>query len=406
MSSTASVSYCHNAMKVFPCALAVDAASWALRSGDVCRAVELLEQGRTLIWTQMARFHTPLDSLQEADDHAKAVTKKFQDLSSLLDNPPANHSEGTLKVDAEAEATHYTHLVEEWNTTVEEIQKLKGLSRFLLPPLFSELQDATCGGPIIVLIASKLYCHAIIVLHKESPVNVGLAINTGEQPSVPGEKGKLVEALRELWVEIMHPVVENLSKFAKPGSRIWWCPTSFFNFMPLHAAGEYRRGGKSLAQLYISSYTPSLTVLIKARRRHDQPLPMLFATIEPFKSVFLMCDELLSLLDITQMDLSSHSFAFLSACETAVSNFHPPDEVIHLVPALQFAGVNSVVRTLWEVNDIAVQHLVKAFYEKFCGDGTMNSKRTARALYRAVQSLADDKDMPLDQRIVFVHIGI
>jgi hypothetical protein len=63
MSATASVSSRHSAMKDFPSTLAVDAASCALRSGDVCRAVELLEQGRTIIWTQMTRFRTPLDNL-------------------------------------------------------------------------------------------------------------------------------------------------------------------------------------------------------------------------------------------------------------------------------------------------------------------------------------------------------
>jgi len=127
---------------------------------------------------------------------------------------------------------------------------------------------------------------------------------------------------------------------------------------------------------------------------------------EPFKSAFLMRDQPLSLLDITQMDLSQHQFAFLSACETAVGAFSAPDEVIHLAAGLQFAGVKSVVGTLWKVNDSTVQRLVKAFYQNLCGDGTMNSKRAARALHRAVQSLACDRDIPLDQRIVFVHIGI
>ncbi|KAG2114119.1 CHAT domain-containing protein, partial [Suillus clintonianus] len=101
-----------------------------------------------------------------------------------------------------------------------------------------------------------------------------------------------------------------------------------------------------------------------------------------------------------------HAFAFLSACETAVGDFQTPDEVIHLAATLQFAGVESVIGTLWKVNDISVQRLVEAFYKNFCGDGTMNSKRAARALHRAVQSLANDKDMPLDQRILFMHIGI
>jgi CHAT domain-containing protein len=126
---------------------------------------------------------------------------------------------------------------------------------------------------------------------------------------------------------------------------------------------------------------------------------------EPFMSAFLMRDQPLSLLDITQMDLSRHEFAFLSACETAVGDFATPDEVIHLAAGLQFAGVKSVVGTLWKVTDATVQRLVEAFYKNLCGDGKMNFKGAARALHRAVHSLAHDKDIPLDQRIVFMHIG-
>jgi CHAT domain-containing protein len=127
---------------------------------------------------------------------------------------------------------------------------------------------------------------------------------------------------------------------------------------------------------------------------------------EPFMSAFLMRDQPLSLLDITQMDISRHEFAFLSACETAVGDFATPDEVIHLAAGLQFAGVKSVVGTLWKVNDWAVQHVVEASYKKLWGDGKMNSKRAAQALRQAVYSLARNKDMPLDKRIAFMHIGI
>jgi len=55
---------------------------------------------------------------------------------------------------------------------------------------------------------------------------------------------------------------------------------------------------------------------------------------EPFKSALLMHDEPLTLLDITQTDLSKHQYAFLSACDTAVGVFDRPDEVIHLAAAL------------------------------------------------------------------------
>jgi CHAT domain-containing protein len=127
---------------------------------------------------------------------------------------------------------------------------------------------------------------------------------------------------------------------------------------------------------------------------------------EPFKSAFLMCDQPLSLLDITQMDLSRHEFAFLSACETTVGTFRTPDKVIHLAAGLQFAGVKSVIGTLWMVNDSTVQRLVKAFYKILCKSGKMNSKRAAWALHQVVGSLAHDKDIPLDQCIVFIHIGV
>ncbi|KAG1831276.1 CHAT domain-containing protein [Suillus variegatus] len=488
MSVTASVSSRHNAMKEFPNTLAVDAASCALRSGDVCRAVELLEQGRTIIWTQMARLRTPLDSLETRGDHAVTLMKRFRHLSSLLDKPLASHSESTPKVDVEAEETWHRRLVEDWNGAVEEIQKIEGFSRFLLPPLFSYLQDAARDGPVIVLIASRSSCDAIIIPHDQPPTSIQLSTNlqkldelvlafqeaVDKDADLNGKQRALMEALRELWKVVVCPVVETLNEFVPLRSRIWWCPTSVFNFLPLHAAGEYRARGKSLSQQYTSSYTPSLTALIKARESHDRPPSVPFVAIgqnhpagalsileavepelelvrrllpppptvsfskitsvdatqsralralrdntwfhlachgtqrfnEPFQSAFLMRDQPLSLLDIAHMDLSRHQFAFLSACETAVGDLNTPDEVIHLAAGLQFAGVKSVVGTLWKVNDSTVQRVVEAFYKNLCGDGKMNSKRAARALHRAVQSLASDKDIPLAQRIVFVHIGI
>ncbi|KAG1841209.1 CHAT domain-containing protein [Suillus subluteus] len=445
MSMTASVSSRHNIMKDFPRMLAVDAALCALRSGDVCRAVELLEQGRTIIWTQMTRLRTPLDNLQTCSDHAAALMKKFRDPSSLLNKPPANDQEATPRVDVEAEETRYRHLVKDWNGAVEEIQKIKGFSRFLLPPLFSDLQDAARDGPIIMLIASKSSCDAIFIPHKQPPTKIPLPTNLEklwalvagfQYRSTPA----LTTALAELWDDVVC---------------LYW------------------KDGQFLSQFYISSYTPSLTALIKACR-HDRSLSVSFAAIgqncpagasftldcvepelelvrsllpppptvsftkitsidamklralpalqentwlhflchgtqkyeDPFNSAFLMRDQPLSLLNITQTDLSQHEFTFLSACDTAVGDHDTPDEVIHLAASLQFTGVKSVVGTLWKVNDSTVQCLVEAFYKNLCRDGKMNSKRAARALHKAVQLLACNKDMPLEQRIVFVHIGI
>jgi CHAT domain-containing protein len=337
-----------------------------------------------------------------------------------------------------------------------------------------------------VLLASKSSCNAIIIPHEQPPINIQLPTNfeklqtlvvklrraSRTEAGSKGTQSALIKALMELWDDVIRLVVEKLNEFAPRPSRIWWCPTSLFNFLPLHAAGAYRQGEQLLSQLYISSYTPSLTALMRARKSHANFPSVSFAAIgqnrpdgasftlefvepelelvrsllppavsftkitshdatksralrtmgdntwlhfschgtqdydEPFKSAFLMRDQPLSLLNISQMDLSRHEFAFLSACDTAVGVPSTPDEVIHLAAGLQFAGVKSVIGTLWMVNDSTVQRLVEEFYKNFCGDGKMNSKRAARALRRAVQSLARDKDIPLDQRIVFMHIGI
>jgi hypothetical protein len=37
--------------------------------------------------------------------------------------------------------------------------------------------------------------------------------------------------------------------------------------LPLHAAGPYRKGQQNIPHLYISSYIPTLTTLIRDRRR-------------------------------------------------------------------------------------------------------------------------------------------
>ncbi|KAF8840462.1 TPR-like protein [Paxillus ammoniavirescens] len=286
ISAAMSISSRYNAMKHFPVDLSVDAASCALRCGNVPLALELLEQGRALLWTQLARFHTLLDDLRSSDPRAGPLVKRFQQLSSMLKTQRAhesfNEDGARVTVDVEAEALHYEGLAAEWNNVVEEIRTFEGFSRFLLPPLFLDLREAACEGPVIVLIASKFSCDAVIVLHRQPPIHIPLAItmewlkalaarhrtDVSENKTCSPEESlkKFVIVLRELWKEVVFPVVTQLKAVVEKGSRIWWCPTSIFTSFPLHAAGEYRPGKSNLSQNYISSYTPTLMALVKARK--------------------------------------------------------------------------------------------------------------------------------------------
>ena len=87
----------------------------------------------------------------------------------MLDEYP-EPGEGTPRVKEEAEAVRYSHVV-------EDIRQVDGFSPFMLPPLFSDLQDAARDSPIIVLIRRKLSCDAIITAHQHSPVCVRLGTN-------------------------------------------------------------------------------------------------------------------------------------------------------------------------------------------------------------------------------------
>ncbi|KIJ59201.1 hypothetical protein HYDPIDRAFT_101115, partial [Hydnomerulius pinastri MD-312] len=304
ISATTSVSSRHQARKHFPSDLAVDAASCALRQGDVCRAVELLEQGRALHWTQIARFRTSLDNFRSRDPLAEVLVKRFQDLSAMLNRPAQTpFDEGRSVTTIEAEAQRYRDLVEQWNKVVEEIRKFEGFSRFLLTPLFADLREAAREGPIIILISSRFSCDAIIVLHRRSPVHLPLQITPEELHDLVvkhleiihdghGDFDAFEDVMGELWEKVIHPVVHAMKKVAHKGSRIWWCPTSLFTALPLHSAGEYKRGSQVLSKLFVSSYTPSLLPLIKARTYPKTTPDIKFAAIGQAAPSFASCKPL------------------------------------------------------------------------------------------------------------------
>ncbi|KAN0085704.1 hypothetical protein V8E55_006838 [Tylopilus felleus] len=64
--------------------------------------------------------------------------------------------------------------------------------------------------------------------------------------------------LRKVWHQIILPIVDSLQTTLPSRSRIWWCPTAKFSLLPLHATRPFpfRKGQRTLADLYVPSYTP------------------------------------------------------------------------------------------------------------------------------------------------------
>ncbi|KAG1761430.1 CHAT domain-containing protein [Suillus occidentalis] len=253
--------------------LAVDAFSCSIRNGALATAVELVEQGRAVFWTQLTRFRTTFDELSAAHHAGAALAEEFKQLSFRLRN--------AFDQSTEDQSPQIRQVTIEWDDVVSRIRMLPDFSRFLLPPLFSDLQKTAEEGPVIIVNASQYSCDALIVLSDRDPVHVPIDITQTEVSdlskkfqSLSKEFGsfdtqhKLVRILWKLWHDIVGPVVQALgASNVHPGSRIWWCPTAEFTLLPLHAAGPYEKKRDSLPHIYISSYTPTLATLVRARQQ-------------------------------------------------------------------------------------------------------------------------------------------
>ncbi|KAG2134118.1 CHAT domain-containing protein [Suillus clintonianus] len=481
----------------FPRSLPVDAASCAIRSDNLRRAVELVEQGRGQQWSLASRLKTPVEDLESGHPH---LARNFLELSKRVSNA-AQVAVMTDRAAADQAATEYRRLTAQWDAAVAEIRNLRAFSRFLLPPSFEDLQAAARNGPVIILIASQYSCGAIVVptsgeLHHIPLSSVTLidlenlksrfarAIQLASQMGLTESRTDLIVLLRIVWDNIMLPIVNVLEHVLelKRGSRIWLCPTAAFTSIPLHAAHPFQtkadRSGKEpcLEDLYICSYTPTLSALIRSRQMmKERRVPPSFVAVgqgqpgggngkallavdselelvnklvpatanrstvsgdaatragalealeqntwvhlachgkqdhkQPYDSHFVMKDAPLTLLDIMEKDIPHAEFAFLSACHTAVGDEETPDEVIHLAAGLQFSGFKSVIGTLWEVDDAVAKHVVEAFYENMVkhveDGGFMDCTKAAWALNRATHAVKTK--VPLEQRMVFIHIGV
>ena len=480
----------HETMQARVADLANNAFSCAIRHVDLPMAVELLEQGRGILWSQLARFDISLAALKSWHDQRHELGSKFTRLSGDL----KEHAQGNGGKGIEP----YWRVQEEWQSVVDQIRQQEGFSRFLLPPQFDDLQQAAEGGPVIIVNASKYTCDALIILHTRPPVHVPLDCSLEDVVQLCSQFSELIQdahaygqnrelwvkrALRNLWTTVVEPIAEVLQNDVQLplSSRIWWCPASKFTLLPLHAAGPYRKDQKNLMDLYVSSYAPSLSALIRARERaraqktsrdassavsfatvgqakpsEDQKLRELSevdreirkiqnetnmppnvqfeivigdaATIEgavqafrehrwihlachgaqhatkPFESWFAMRDGPLTLMRIIQERYTGSEFAFLSACHTAVGDASTPDEVLHLAGGMQFAGFNGVIGTLWKVDDAIAHQVVTRFYREMFERPVIDFEHAAEALNVAV--VESGKEVPLEKRIVFVHIGI
>ncbi|EKM52591.1 uncharacterized protein PHACADRAFT_211831 [Phanerochaete carnosa HHB-10118-sp] len=271
-----------------------NAAAYAIGQGDLKLAVEMLEQGRALLWSHVRRLRTPLDQLAVDEDliHLRdTFLRKSRALEALniSANPFIRGSaigEGDGSYGHMLEMKH--RLTAELNGVIERI-RVK-FPNFLKPPSYDKLKAASAEGPVIIVNHSEYRSDALILGPGDSLSCVQLSDIFYDQAvelsdkllkmrqvllrSAQKEYDRVLRLmLKSLGNLLVVPVMEKLKELGvKKGSRIWWYPTSVVSALPLHAAGPLKmpdsKSSKSkvyLPDIYIPSYTPTLAALIEAR---------------------------------------------------------------------------------------------------------------------------------------------
>ncbi|KAJ7465373.1 TPR-like protein [Mycena galericulata] len=278
-----------------------DAASAAIAVYDYQKAVEWLDQGRSVIWGQLLNLRTPVDELRKSHP---GLANQLVSLSTSLEIAGTQSDADAIEPQSLQFVAQKSHaLALQRDHVLQKIRELPEFERFLLPRPISELSLASKKGPVAIVNISNYSCDALILmpdlgdqvihvplhdftLHEAQSLAKSLASIVG----TPGRSDRLdghregymdpddifCHILSELWFKIVHPVLNALAVMTPVSQdlgRIWWCPTGPLAFLPLHAAGLYSEDqpfGSRLSDFLISSYTPSLTALVQGYRPQSE----------------------------------------------------------------------------------------------------------------------------------------
>jgi len=166
------------------------AASAAFTLGEAQKALEWLEQGRCLVWSQLNQLRTPLDHLRAHDEH---LAQQFSDISGGLEASGSRSGSGGLNMDAplsqkiglQEEAHRHVILSRQWSELLDEIRSIPQFHSFLRPPQTSELMKRLPRDGIVILVnVHKARCDALaLVFGSEIPIHITLDDFTRKEAS-------------------------------------------------------------------------------------------------------------------------------------------------------------------------------------------------------------------------------
>ncbi|KAJ7856345.1 CHAT domain-containing protein [Mycena leptocephala] len=363
--------------------LGPDAAMFAIYLEQYNMAVELLEASRSVFWSQCLQLRTPLDNLWASNP---ILADKLTDLARKLEQSSFHDTSQVLgfvhKMSVEAEGVNRHRLNRAWDETVQQVRfTVPGFEDFMQPKKMAALQQAAKCGPIIILNAGVVGCHALILklsgdvqcvpfsstltcqwvnTHAEflqalvssrgsysafsafiknckDPENTDRLLGRLEGKKDFDPEVCFSQVLNMLWLEIVQPVLACLEiQKSNDPPRIWWCPTGPFTFLPIHAAGRYDENsvGEWVGDYVISSYTPAIATLIQA------PFTQ-FTAINPISATVIIQPDTpgCSPLPQTVFELKRIKEAIPTHWLTTFGTFESPASAETVLPHLQTSSI-------------------------------------------------------------------
>ncbi|THG93078.1 hypothetical protein EW026_g8055 [Hermanssonia centrifuga] len=186
LTSTPTIDLQHQFLTKNPSAFASNAAACAIEKEELETAVQVLEQGRALLWSHMRGYRHPIEKLQELNpglaEEFKGVCQQLEhitvssrpDLPGMPPIPISTAPYASHGLHFDAKMTKNRQLLEEYERLISEIRQLDGFSNFLQATPFSILQTAASEGPVILVNVNEHRSDAIILRATETPLLVPL----------------------------------------------------------------------------------------------------------------------------------------------------------------------------------------------------------------------------------------
>ncbi|MCD2187821.1 CHAT domain-containing protein [Actinomycetospora sp. SF1] len=407
--------------------VAAQAAEAALRANRPERALELVEQGRAVLWNAQLDIQSDVEDVRRLrPDLAVELEERRTELAALSGGTTSETDSAT----AEARMVAGRRLDEVVAQTREA-----GFSTVTSPPSEGELRAHAWRGPVAVLTTTESGGRALLIRSDAIDVvdlpelvfSETVARTNGYTAALYREGEPDEAALRAthawLWRAAARPVLDRLG----PGTdRVWWCPTGPLTLLPLHAAGDV---DGSVSTRIVSSYTATVRSLSRTDRTPPSRQEALFvgmhrtpghpdlagvaderaslqavlgvdavtviedegadlATVaaawshhdvvhfsghgvqdgeSPSEGGLVLHDGVLTVARLADLPSGCGRLAVLSACQSATGGTVNADEAIAVASALQYGGWDSVVGTLWPVRDDVAAAVSRSIHRDVLG---------------------------------------